>query len=111
MLTQYQNNQNPLTRMNQPDFQEIGFHVLASGDPIIEDCPERYTSQTHFVELLEVSGEPASIADIVRLLMTAMVPAPCWCEHDCCGHWHGDASVTPLTINRYEVTTHLARNY
>lgn len=49
--------------------------------------------------------------EMVRTLIKGFSPPSCSCEHDCCGHRHGYASVELLTPDTAVINIHTSRNY
>ena len=77
----------------------------------VEDCPEEYTRMKGLVYDI-VTDQPTSWIELQRIIQDSVTPAPCHCEHDCCGHWHGwvlNPHLTPTGAVEFEIS--LSRNY
>lgn len=98
-----------------PALMEAEFSVEARGEVLDVGDPDDYcepTMQISFVKPLRLHSEDGMTWDDLRgLIERAMSPAPCWCEHDCCGHRHGWSTAELLSLDCIRVTTHTARNF
>jgi hypothetical protein len=111
----YSDNQKEYTNFNQPPMIDVGFDIIARG-------PARYTNDDDpcdpvsrwvlvGVNTVKTDGQGADMRDIGAVLCRYFQHG-CHCDHDCCGHRHGGASVTKwISMDTVQIKTYSSRNY
>ena len=111
-MTYHVDNQPSYITSNRPPYKAIDFAIIAQGEAICTDEDDycEPLAQTFFVDVLTANGD-LDERDMKALIARGLTPERCYCEHDCCGHRHGYATVELLTMQTARATVYTSCNY